>query len=204
MIITDNTFWVGLFALYLLDNIKFINRSELLIIETRKHKLVGKLSSIVFELLGKQIVFLNPITPFLSVYRMRWLNFENTNKKSLALDRKVILNLQKKTEIVRCIVLAYLMLLFVIGPLINYWISLGVAIIFILFFHLILMVLFAFSAKKNNYFSEPRLLALICLECTFCPMYAPMLLRRITWNSEMHSDGYYFVNRYCQKDQGKF
>lgn len=81
MIITDSNFWLGAFILYLIDNIKLINNSELLIKEKMNYKLDGELSSIAFELRGKQIVLLNPFTPFLCVYRMQWLKFDNTSAR---------------------------------------------------------------------------------------------------------------------------
>jgi hypothetical protein len=198
--VSDGTFWLVAFGLYLLDNVKLIDARELVLRETLLLRWRVELMAVPFLLRGRCMVLLNPLMPFCMVFKMKWMESGATDYYTLRSDRWLTLSFQKRAMAFRFITLCSFATLFGLGPILTYKIGLGATLLLLGPVHALLITMAATLAFFNRLNVPNRRLFFLILECAFCPMYLPALLRRISWHAGLSADGVAFARRYLLPD----
>jgi hypothetical protein len=119
---------------------------------------------------------------------------------TLRSDRRLTLSLQKRSMALRFIALCSFATLFGLGPILTYKIGLGATLLLLAPVHALLITMAATLAFFDRLGVPNRRLLFLILECAFCPMYLPALLRRISWHTGLSADGVAFARRYLLPD----
>jgi hypothetical protein len=103
----------------------------------------------------------------------------------------------------RIIILLSVINIFIIGPAASFQFGLGQSLIIIFPIHYALgAILFYFLRSRFTWLSTLEWVRLIA-ECILCPVYLPMLLRRLTLMSVFYSDGILLIKKYGSDDNFK-
>ncbi len=196
MIISDSAFWFLAFALYLIDNMKLIDRQEMFLVESMALRIEPRLTQIPFEIRGRCLAILNPFVPFLMAFMAKWSGDGGKDFRALRRDRRLILRLQKRVFQLRVIAALSFANLFVAGPILTSRIGLASTLLKIGPVHLSLLLLLGFAVMRDAFGLSARYWALFIIECLICPMYLPTLLKRLSWRTVLESDGVAFAKRY--------
>jgi hypothetical protein len=196
MIISDGAFWLLAFALYLIDNVKLIEREELVLIETLSLRIEPRLTPFPVELRGRCIVLLNPLLPFLLAFKIRWRKEGGRETGQARHDRRIILGLQRRVLPLRILASLSFAALFLAGPILTWRVGLASALLTLTPVHFALLLSLLFFISIDPFGLTTRHWLLFALECVVCPMYLPTLLRRLSWQTELASNGVAFASRY--------
>jgi hypothetical protein len=194
--VSDGTFWLAAFALYLLDNVKLIDTRELVLRETLLLRWRVELMAVPFLVRGRCVVLLNPLTPFCMVFKMKWMESGATGYHTLRSDRRLTLSFQKRAIALRFVTLCSFATFFGLGPILTYKIGLGATLLLLAPVPALLITMVATLAFFDRLGVPNKRMLFLILECAFCPMYLPALLRRISWYTGLSADGVAFARRY--------
>jgi len=201
LLTTEYLFWLVALTFYLLDSIKLVGKSQLLITETITGKFKPSFSFNTFEIKGQQVQLLNLILPFtgflkLSIAPNKDLlsNFLKTKDELLALQSNVFL-----FKAISLISFLYLLS----GPFLNLYVGLGVTFMVLLPIHLsvLLMTLILLLLKRNSLELSYGNLWAIFFDCLVVPAGLPNIVRKIYNKRKFSCNGYYFcLNTSSSKD----
>jgi hypothetical protein len=201
MIISDSAFWFLAFSLYVIDNIKLIDVQEMLLVESMAFKMEPRLAQIPFEIRGRCLTILNPFFPFLMTFKAAWSPDERDKDiRAVRRDRRLILRLQRRVLQLRVIAALGFLNLFVAGPILASGMGLASSLLHIGTVHLSLLLLLVFVVARDFFDLPSRYWTLFILECVICPMYLPTLLKRLSWQITLESNGVSFARRYGSTD----
>lgn len=189
---TEYLFWLVALAFYLLDSIKLLDKSQLLIIETITGKFKPSFSLNTFEIQGRQVQLLNLLFPFTGFLKLSTIpnqdptsNFLQTKDELLALQRNVFL-----FKTISLISFLYLLS----GPFLTFYIGLRMTFLVLLPIHLLLllMTLVLLLYKRKSLDLSYGGLSAIFFDCLVVPAYLPNIVRKIYNKRTFNCDGYYF------------
>lgn len=200
LLTTEYLFWLVVLAFYLLDNIKLVNKSQLLIAETFTGKYKPSFSFNTFEIKGQQVLLLNLFVPFTGFLR---LDTKPTDTPSVAFERTCdeLLSFQKVVSPFKVISLVSFFYL-LSGPVLTFYQGLGATLVFLLPLHLLTLfmkLILLLISKKRLGFSYGTISS-IFFDCLVVPAYLPSVVRKIYNNKTFFSDGYYFSLQTCSKN----
>jgi len=192
LLTTEYLFWLVALAFYLLDSIKLINKSQLLITETITGKFKPCFSFNTFEIKGQQVQLLNLFLPFTGFLKLSTaptqapsFNFIETKDELYALQSNVFL-----FKMISLISFLYLLS----GPFLTFYVGLSATFIFLLPIHLLVlfMTLTLLLLKRNALALSYGKLSTIFFDCLVVPAYLPNIVRKIYNKQAFNCDGYYF------------
>jgi len=199
-VLSDNAFWLLAFALYSIDHIKLIDQRELVLHEDVSLNWHVVLAAIPFELRRRCVIILNPFCPFAMAFKMRWMIFEGTNPRALRKDRKSTLSLQRRALPLRVLVAVSFITFFICGPIFTGSLGLGRTLLLLAPIHAVVIAMIILVVVRDRLGLPLKQWAALITECTFCPMYCPALLKRLSWRTPLTADGLAFAKRYVPVD----
>ena len=192
LLTTEYLFWLVALAFYLLDSIKLLNKSQLLIIETITGKFKPSFSFNTFEIKGQQVHLLNFLLPFTGFLKLSTIpnqdpssNFLQTKDELFALKSNVFL-----FKTISLISFLYLLS----GPFLTFYVGLRMTFLVLLPIHLtvLLMTLVLLLLKRKSLDLSYGGLSAIFFDCLVVPAYLPNIVRKIYNKRTFNCDGYYF------------
>jgi hypothetical protein len=192
LLTTEYLFWLVALAFYLLDSIKLVGKSDLLITETLTGKFKPSFSFNTFEIKGQQVQLLNLFLPFTGFLKLSTTpnqdpssNFLKTKDELLALQGNVFL-----FKTISLISFLYLLS----GPFLTFYVGLGATFMVLLPIHLVVlsMTLVLLLIKRKSLELSYGKLSAIFFDCLVVPAYLPNIVRKIYNKQSFNCDGYYF------------
>jgi hypothetical protein len=192
LLTTEYLFWLVALAFYLLDCIKLVGKSEILITETFTGKFKPSFSFNTFEIKGKQVQLLNLLIPYTGFLKLNITpndrpsnNFENTKEKLITLQKVAL-----PFKAISLISFLYLLS----GPVLTFYQGLGATLILLLPLHLtsLLMTLALLLISRKGLGLNYGSLISIFFDCLVVPAYLPSIVRKIYNKQVFTCDGYYF------------
>ena len=180
---------------YLLDHVVLLRPQELLYEERLPGSWKFRFNRIPYLIFNKDIRLINPFTPWLCVFRVRW--HEDgfpTSRAAIKSERIDFLRFLRDCWELRLISTCSFMLIFIVGPYLTA--SRGLA--HGLFVVAVLNVLFQLFAASSLLMSRSALrltsgkILFLIFEGVICPPYAACLLRRASLNYTISCDGLIF------------
>lgn len=192
LLTTEYLFWLVALAFYLLDSIKLVGKSQLLISETLTGQFKPSFSFNTFEIKGQQVQLLNLLLPFTGFLKLNTV--PNIDPSSNFLQTKdELLSLQKNVFLFKTIsLISFLYLLS--GPFLTLYVGLGATFMFLLPIHLsvLLTTLVLLLLKRKSLELSYGKLSTIFFDCLVVPAYLPNIVRKIYNKKSFNCDGYYF------------
>jgi hypothetical protein len=189
---TEYLFWLVALGFYLLDNIKLVKKSQLLITETITGKFKPSFSFNTFEIKGQQVQLLNLILPFTGFLKLSTVPTQDPSVNSIQ-TKDELLALQRNVFLFKTIsLISFLYLLS--GPFLTFYVGLGATLMVLLPIHLsvLLMTLLLLLLKRNSLDLSYGKLSAIFFDCLVVPAYLPNIVRKIYNKRSFNCDGYYF------------
>lgn len=201
LLTTEYLFWLVALVFYLLDSIKLVGKSQLLITETLTGRFKPSFSFNTFEIKGQQVQLLNLLLPFTGFLKLTTVpnldpssNFLQTKDELLVLQKNVFL-----FKTISLISFFYLLS----GPFLTFYVGLGATFMVLLPIHLsvLLMTLVLLFLKRKSLELSYGKLSAIFFDCLVVPAYLPNIVRKIYNKRSFNCDGYYFsINTSSVKD----
>ena len=197
LLTTEYLFWLVALAFYLLDSIKLVGKSQLLITESITGKFKPSFSFNTFEIKGQQVQVLNLLLPFTGFLKLSTTpnqdpssNFLKTKDELLALQSNVFL-----FKTISIISFLYLLS----GPFLTFYVGLGATFMVLLPIHfaVLLMTLILLLLKRTSLELSYGKLSAIFFDCLVVPAYLPNIVRKIYNKQSFNCDGYYFSLNTC-------
>jgi len=197
LLTTEYLFWLVALAFYLLDSIKLVGKSQILITETITGKYKPSFSFNTFELKGQQVQLLNLVIPFTGFLKLSTTpnespstNFEKTNEELTAFQK-----LAFPFNTISLLSFIYLLS----GPVLTFYQGLGATLVFLLPLHLITLLItlsLLLISRKGLGFSYGTVTS-IFFDCLVVPAYLPSIVRKLYNKRTFSCDGYYFSLQTC-------
>lgn len=192
LLTTEYLFWLVALAFYLLDSIKLVGKSQVLINETVTGKFKPSFSFNTFEIKSQQVQLLNLLIPFTGFLKLSTApnqdpssNFIETKDKLIVLQGNVFL-----FKAISLISFIYLLS----GPFLTFYMGLGATFMVLLPLHLVvlLMTLVLLLLKRKSLDISYGKLSAIFFDCLVVPASLPNIVRKIYNKQSFNCDGYYF------------
>jgi len=197
---TEYLFWLVALIFYFSDNVKLVNKSQVLVTETIYGRYRPSFSFNTFEIKGQQVYLLNLLVPFTGYLKLNSqpkvnpsVSFKKTKFQLLFFQRAVF-----PFKFISLVSFLYLLS----GPILTFYFGLGAALLFLLPVHLVvLFITFVLLLVKRtslglNYGS----ISLVFFDCLVVPSYLPNIVRKIYKKKDFLCDGYYFSLHMCSKN----
>jgi len=192
LLTTEYLFWLVALAFYLLDSIKLVGKSELLITENFTGKFKPSFSFNTFELKGKQVQLLNLLIPYTGFLKLN-INPNNNPSNNFEKTKEELTALQKVVFPFKAISLVSFFYL-LSGPVLTFYQGLGATLILLLALHIttLLMTLVLLLISRKGLGLKYGSLISIFFDCLVVPSYLPNIVRKIYSKQVFNCDGYYF------------
>ena len=192
----EQLFWLVICSFYIVDNIKLVPKSHLVVRETLLSGYIPLIGFSKYELSGKEIKIPNLLLPFLTTFLLKYDPGSPLQKKDDIRTLRLIKVFQIYLRPLKVIAgLSFLLLM--AGPFFALYRGFSFALALLIPIHLILVfsavVILIKRRKKLNLTKEKTLL--LILEILLVPAYLSNIARRISFNQDFHIDGYMFSVR---------
>ena len=184
ILLNDQMIWIVIFILYVLDNIKILSSSHLVLREGWNLSWEADLPSPIFTLVNRHRGLINPLTPYTYAVRLTWLTEAPNDISKIRRADRFLRVMKRKIAGLRCLSVVAFVTFFFVGPMFTYLRGLGLALHYIIATYMTILISVAFiliSYRKFWQLSAAQIAGVV-FECAVCPAYLVNITRKVSWN----------------------